>query len=80
MPDLGSYLEQTTSVYKVSEGFSLAHEGRSLGGLEKVIWDTGSEINLISESLAKAAAPTSGMMPLTGPQWRVRRKRQPRSW
>ena len=55
MPDLGSYLEQTTSVYKVSEGFSLAHEGRSLGGLEKVIWDTGSEINLIPESFAKAA-------------------------
>ena len=55
MPDLSSYLEQTAGVYKVSEGFSLAHEGRSLGELEKVIWDTGSEINLISESFAKAA-------------------------
>jgi len=55
MPDLSLYLEQTAGVYKVCEGFSLAHEGRSLGGLEKVIWDTGSEINLISESFAKAA-------------------------
>jgi len=55
MPDLSSYLEQTAGVNKVSEGFSLAHEGRSLGGLGKVIWDTGSEINLISESFAKAA-------------------------
>jgi len=31
MPDLSSYLEQTAGVYKVSEGFSLAYEGRSLG-------------------------------------------------
>jgi len=36
MPDLSSYLEQTAGVYKVSEGFSLAYEGRSLGGLKKV--------------------------------------------
>ena len=31
IPDLSSYLEQTAGVYKVSEGFSLAYEGRSLG-------------------------------------------------
>ena len=39
----------------MSEGFSLAHEGRTFGGLEEVIWYTGSEINLISGSFAKAA-------------------------
>jgi hypothetical protein len=51
---LEAYLDSRSTVYRLGAGFSVGYDGRTYGNLERVLYDTGSEVNLISSAFAEA--------------------------
>jgi len=51
---LETYLDSRATVYRLGAGFSVGYGGRTYGNLERVLYDTGSVVNLISSAFAEA--------------------------
>jgi len=45
---------ETASLYRLEDGFSLEYKGQGYGDCSKVLYNTGSEIGLMSQSYADA--------------------------
>ena len=48
------YFKSTPGLYMIKGGLSLEHEGESVTNIPRALYDTGSEVNLISEKFANA--------------------------
>jgi hypothetical protein len=52
VPD--DYFKSTPGLYMVNRGLSLENEGKSVTNIPRALYDTGSEVNLMSEKFANA--------------------------
>jgi len=48
------YLSQSAGLYRLNGGFTITYGGRSLSGFNKILYDTGSEVGLMSQRYADA--------------------------